>query len=92
MSPTGRHLCDTSLVIDEVRSQVAVKRGFWKVEGELSRQRLDGPSEPQTSSEDQDLEINQQQPTTPRKCAHMFFYLVRRTLKVPLFLLGTATG
>ncbi|GJJ11552.1 hypothetical protein Clacol_005786 [Clathrus columnatus] len=42
LSPAGRSLCDTSLVIDEVRSQVAVKRGFWKVEGDLARQRLDG--------------------------------------------------
>ncbi|KAF8583207.1 actin cytoskeleton organization protein [Ramaria rubella] len=39
-SPAGQRLCATSLVIDEVRAQVAVKRGRWKLEGELAKTRL----------------------------------------------------
>jgi N-terminal acetyltransferase B complex non-catalytic subunit len=41
-SPAGQRLCATSLVIDEVRAQVAVKLGIWKAEGYLARQRLEG--------------------------------------------------
>ncbi|KAF8511363.1 N-acetyltransferase B complex non catalytic subunit-domain-containing protein [Gautieria morchelliformis] len=41
-SPAGQRLCATSLVIDEVRAQVAVKLGIWKAEGDLARQRLEG--------------------------------------------------
>lgn len=47
-STPGQRLCATSLVIEEVRGQVAVKRGIWKEEGEIARQRLEGAgAEPQ---------------------------------------------
>lgn len=53
LSSAGKRLCDTSLVIDEIRSQVAAKRGFWKIEGELARERLEGIIELQGTDEPQ---------------------------------------
>jgi N-terminal acetyltransferase B complex non-catalytic subunit len=41
-TPAGQRLCATSLVIDEVRSQVTVKRNRWMAERERAQKRLEG--------------------------------------------------
>ncbi|KIJ41164.1 hypothetical protein M422DRAFT_31798, partial [Sphaerobolus stellatus SS14] len=58
-TPAGQHLCATSLVIDEVRSQVAVKRNVWKAEGELAKERLEGMQDAEKQEEqEQEQEEN----------------------------------
>lgn len=52
----GQHLCATSLVIEEVRAQIAVKRGLWNLEGELAKRRLEGTENVQLRPEQEEPE------------------------------------
>lgn len=68
-STAGQHLCATSLVIDEVRSQVAVKRNAWKAEGELARLRLEGTSKSQ--DKDPNQPVLEDEPEEARKYVYI---------------------
>ena len=76
----GQHLCSTSLVIDEVRSQIAVKRNVWRAEGELAKLRLEGIQEAKKQQQEEQQRIQQQQEQEPEEGRR---YVIRATKSIP---------
>jgi len=55
-------------VIDEVRSQVAVKRSLWREEGEFAKQKLEGLQEAEKETQEQkQIEGQDREPEEARR-------------------------